>query len=122
MTVYLCGPIEGCSDAESKDWREAAKKVLPDTLDPMRRDFRGRTDDCSNEIVTKDKLDIMASQALLVNYIRPTVGTMMEVIFAWEQHKYVVVVAAKGTRISPWLKYHASIIVNTFEEAYELLK
>lgn len=122
MIVYLCGPIEGCSDYECKDWREAAKKALPDTLDPMRRDFRNRIDDCSVEIVTKDKLDIMASQALLVNYTRPTVGTIMEIMFSWEQHKYIVVVAPKGTRISPWLKYHSSVIVNTFEEAYELLK
>lgn len=32
-TVYLCGPINGCTDAECNDWRSYAKAHLPDTLD-----------------------------------------------------------------------------------------
>jgi hypothetical protein len=32
MKVYLCGPINGRSDDDCKAWREAAKAVLPDTL------------------------------------------------------------------------------------------
>lgn len=46
MKVYLCGPINGCTDDQCKNWREAAKQVLSDTVDPMRRDYRGREDDC----------------------------------------------------------------------------
>jgi hypothetical protein len=42
MKVYLCGPINGCTDSECIDWRAAAKKRLSDTIDPMRRDYRGR--------------------------------------------------------------------------------
>lgn len=122
MKVYLCGPINGCTDEECNNWREAAKAVLTDTLDPMRRDYRGREDECVAEIVEGDKLDIMQCDALLVNYDKPSVGTSMEILFAWEQHKAVVVVAAKDARISPWLRHHSDHIVNTFAEAFELLK
>ncbi len=121
MKVYLCGPIFGCTDEECKDWREAAKKVLPDTLDPMRKDYRGRTDEFYVELVESDKQDIDESGALLVNYDKPSVGTSMEILYAWEREKPVIVVAKKDTPISPWLKYHAETIVHSFAEAFEIL-
>jgi len=31
MKVYLCGPINGCTDEECKNWRETVKAQLPDT-------------------------------------------------------------------------------------------
>lgn len=122
MKVYLCGPINGCTDAECKDWRELAKRLLPDTLDPMRRDYRGREDECIAEIVEGDKADIDQCSALLVNYDKPSVGTSMEILYAWERKIQVVVVASKEARISPWLRYHATKIVHSFMEALELLK
>ena len=121
MKIYLCGPINGCTDEECKNWREAAKAVLPDTLDPMRRDFRGREDDCVSEIVNGDKLDIMQCDGMLVNYDKPSVGTSMEILFAWEQRKFIIVVAKDGTNISPWLRYHAGAIVSSFENAFSFI-
>ena len=122
MKIYLCGPINGCTDTECKDWREDAKKVLPDTLDPMRRDFRGREDDCCKEIVEGDKSDINQCDAILVNYDRQSAGTSMEIFYAWHTAKKVVVVAKPGMVISPWIKYHSHSIVNSFENAFEILK
>jgi nucleoside 2-deoxyribosyltransferase len=122
MKIYLCGPINGCTDGECKDWREAAKPVLPDTLDPMRRDYRGREDQCVPEIVEGDKADIDQCDALLVNYDKPSVGTSMEILYAWERGIPVIVVAAKGARISPWLRYHSKHVLNSFAEAFDLLK
>lgn len=121
MKVYLCGPINGCTDAECKDWRAAAKAALPDTLDPMRRDYRGREAGLQAEIVEADKADITQCDALLVNYDRPSVGTSMEILFAWERGLLVVTVAAPGTVLSPWLVYHSSVVVPTFAAAFELL-
>jgi len=40
VKVYLCGPINGRTDDDAKNWREYAKTRLPDTLDPMARDYR----------------------------------------------------------------------------------
>lgn len=120
MKVYLCGPIAGCTDEECKGWRDRAKEMLDETVDPMRRDYRGREHLCK-EIVELDKLDIMQCDALLVNYDKPSVGTSMEILFAWEQHKMVVLVAKEGTVLSPWLTYHINYLARTFEQAYALL-
>ncbi len=118
-TVYLCGPINGCTDEECNNWRELAKASLKcDTLDPMRRDYRGREDECVREIVELDKIDVTNSEVLLVSYDKPSVGTSMEILYAWEQGKMVITVARPDARISPWLRYHSHFIFNTFEEAF----
>jgi hypothetical protein len=77
MKIYLCGPINGRSDDDCRNWREEAKSLLPDTLDPMVRDYRGRELEpgIAAEIVENDKLDIDASDQLLVLYDAPSVGT-----------------------------------------------
>jgi hypothetical protein len=120
--LYLCGPINGCSDAEAKDWRELAKKVWDGpTLDPMRRDYRGKEDQNVDEIVELDKVDIVNSSALLVNYDKPSVGTSMEMLYAFERGKIVVVVAKADTRISPWMHYHSHKITHSFAAAFAYL-
>jgi hypothetical protein len=121
MKVYLCGAINGCTDEECKDWREEAKKIFPQSIDPMRRDYRGREEDCINEIVELDKIDILTADAILVNYDKPSVGTSMEIIYAWMHHKKIIVVVREGVKISPWLKYHSTCIVSSFEVAFKLL-
>lgn len=88
----------------------------------MRRDYRGREAECVNEIVRLDKIDIEQSDALLVNYDKPSVGTSMEVFYAWLLGRPVVVVAKSGTVISPWLRYHSTAIVDSFAEAYSMLE
>jgi nucleoside 2-deoxyribosyltransferase len=118
VRVYLAGAIFGCSDSEAKDWREAANARLKDTLDPLRRDYRGRESESYREIVELDKKDIAASDAVLVNYTKPSVGTSMEIMWAWQLRVPVIVVSKPETSISPWLRYHATKIVNAFEDAF----
>jgi nucleoside 2-deoxyribosyltransferase len=122
MKVYLCGPINGRSDDDCKVWREAAKAVLPDTLDPMRRDYRGREAESVDEIVELDKEDVLACDALLVYYDKPSVGTSMEILFAWEHRRPVVLVNKSDAPLSPWLVYHSRHIVSTLDEAITILK
>lgn len=117
-TIYLCGPINGCTDEECKDWREFVKELWTGpTLDPMRRDYRGKEDDSVKEIVELDKIDVMNSDVILVNYDKPSVGTSMEILYAFERGKLVVVVAKDGTRISPWMRYHSHAILPSFGAA-----
>jgi hypothetical protein len=122
MIVYLCGAINSCTDGEARDWREAAKKDHPEHsyIDPMRNDYRGRENEPGIDalIVEGDKDDILDSEVLLVNYDKPSVGTSMEVLFAAECGRAVIVVVKPGTVVSPWLKYHADDIVPTFAEAF----
>lgn len=120
--IYLCGPINGCTDAECKDWREAAKAKWPDAIDPMRRDYRGKEDESVKQIVELDKIDIMNSDVVLVNYDKPSVGTSMEILYAFERGKFVVIVADHGSRISPWLRYHSHAIVGSFGAAFKFIE
>jgi nucleoside 2-deoxyribosyltransferase len=83
----------------------------------MRRDYRGKEDDSVKEIVELDKIDVIESDVILVNYDKPSVGTSMEILYAFERGKLVVVVAKDGTRISPWMRYHSHKIAPSFEAA-----
>lgn len=122
MRVYLCGPINGCTDAEASDWREAVKEHFPDAIDPMKRDYRGVEDAAYREIVDLDKRDIRASEAVLVNYTKPSVGTSMEVYLAWTLGKPVIVWCAEGENVSPWLRYHATAFVHSLSAAVDKLR
>lgn len=114
--VYLCGPIDGRTDDECNNWRSSVKRIIgaDRCLDPMRRDGRKRKGEAgaAAEIVEADKLDIMRADVVLVYYYQPSVGTSMEILFAWEQGKRVRLVNASGIPdhdLSFWLQYHCHI-------------
>lgn len=117
MLVYLCGGINGLTDSQCIDWRERAKQLLNcDTLDPMRRDYRGVEADNVSAIVENDLIDLTSCTHVLVNASRPSWGTAMEIVYA-HQKKRKVVAFVDGGRVSPWLAYHCMCVVNTLEEA-----
>lgn len=136
-TIYLCGGINNLSDAECKDWRESVKEQLAgkyDFLDPMRRDYRGREAESVDEIVELDKEDIQNSDIVLVNACKPSWGTAMEIMYAWDL-TYIdldklpvtakfpdIYIVCDSTKPSPWLIYHADKMFKSFEEAIESLK
>lgn len=111
-TVYLAGPINGCTDDEANNWRDVARAALgaENCLDPMRRDYRGREDESVTEIVEGDKADIEASDIVIANCWQASPGTSMEILLAWEQHKPAYAVLPPGSRVSPWYRYHATIM------------
>lgn len=116
--VYLCGGINGLSDSACKDWREVAKSLLEmPTLDPMRRDYRGREDDCVDEIVDGDIEDIRISKYVLVNATKPSWGTAMEVRIAKAERGLKVASFVGDAVVSPWLRKHSTFIAKTVEEA-----
>jgi hypothetical protein len=108
----------GCSDAECRDWREYAKLHLKGTaLDPMIRDYRDRPMDGMMDMVAGDKADIDACNIVLVNFVKPSVGTSMEVLYGWERGKKIILIAPPHTTISPWLIYHSHHVFHTIEES-----
>lgn len=120
--VYLCGGINGLTDAQAGDWREDAKTLLlARTLDPMRRDYRGREDENVGEIVRGDLEDIYASTHLIVNAVRASWGTAMEVWEAQRCGKKIHVITPEGIPISPWLRYCATAIHGTLEDAAQAI-
>jgi len=124
MKVYLCGPINGLVGDEPKVWRNQAKEWLCfETLDPMRRDYRGRELDpgIAQEIVEGDIKDIAECDVLLVMFDKPSVGTSMEVRDAWRDGKHIVIVDQSGKPLSPWLIYHAHYITPSLRSACDYI-
>ena len=122
MRVYLCGPINGRSDDDCKTWREYAKTRLPDTLDPLRRDYRGREleEGLADKIVTDDEDDIAASDVVLAYFDKPSVGTAMEIRMAKKElKKRVVLVNKSNAPLSPWLVHHSEAIFTSLDEAID---
>lgn len=110
-TIYLCGPINGRTTEDATNWREIVKSLWKgECLDPMRRDYRGRELEpgIAAEIVAGDIEDIQNSDAILVFFDKPSVGTAMEVFYA--KHtlgKPVIVIDAQDKPLSPWLIHHS---------------
>jgi hypothetical protein len=125
-TVYLCGPINGCSDDEATNWREEVKSALGDRfqfLDPMRRDYRGRELEpgIAHEIVSGDKADLEETDIVLAFCPKPSVGTSMEVFLFWEMGGQVVIVHPEP-HPSPWLIEHSDRIFTGFDEALSYIQ
>jgi hypothetical protein len=117
----MAGPINGCSDSEAKDWRKVISERLPNVncIDPMKRDYRGREMLNHREIVELDKLEVAGSDCLIVLYSKPSIGTSMEVLFAWERGIPVLVINTQASPLSPWLLYHSTAIVQDIDRAIE---
>ena len=117
VKVYLSGPMDGCTDEEKKAWRNQVKEIFPGSIDPCRHnyenpDYLGKL---HHEIVELDKRDIRNCDVLLVRYLRPSAGTCMEILYAWMLGKPVVIWCDKDTILSPWVSYHSTSIVHSFD-------
>jgi nucleoside 2-deoxyribosyltransferase len=124
MRVYLCGAINGKTDAECKWWRDAASELLRnlghEPLDPMARDYRGVEASAWREIVDGDLKDIDSSAAILAKVDSPSWGTAMEIFYANRKGVPVVGFAA-GPRPSPWLLAHTYRLVDSVDQAVAVL-
>lgn len=114
--IYLCGPIFGMNDAEATNWRATVRDLWCGrggaVLDPMIRDARGKEEDPKvvAEVVEQDKLDIANADGLIVYWFQPSVGTSMEILWAWMLRKPIALVNASGApTISIWLRYHCTV-------------
>jgi hypothetical protein len=122
--VYLCGAINGCTDAQACGWRETVKTRMSayfEWLDPMRRDYRGREDQSVREIISGDEADLAECDIVLAAADLPSWGTAMEIrAAAVEFHKPIIVICG-AQRVSPWLRGHATHLVTTLEDALTVL-
>jgi nucleoside 2-deoxyribosyltransferase len=108
--LYLAGPINGCTDDEAINWRDVVKNEIGEAncIDPMRRDFRGIEGEHYESIVLGDKDDICQSRLVLANCWQPSVGTSMEIMYAYTKGKPVIAVCPLG-KPSPWITYHCYV-------------
>lgn len=123
--IYLCGPIQGRSDSECIEWRQTAAKLLSpiSVLDPIRRDYREKDYLVhAKTIVEGDLEDIYKSSCLLVMFDIPSVGTSMEIYFAYTINKPVFVVDVSNKIRSPWLLYHTTRFFDNLNQACDHIR
>ncbi|KKK88857.1 hypothetical protein LCGC14_2738960, partial [marine sediment metagenome] len=70
------------------------------------------------QLVEDAKIEIEMCDIVLVNFIRPSVGTSMEILYSWERGKRVITVCEEDPR-DGWLVYHSHHLYRTLDEAYE---
>lgn len=126
-SVYLAGPIAGCSDAQMTWWRAEATDLLLDqgiqVFDPTVRDYRYQSIDSvlSARIVGDDKLEIRSSRAVLANCWKPGWGTAMEIMYAHMLGVPVVSLVAPDQN-SPWIREHSEYVVHSLDRAIDVLR
>jgi len=114
--VYLAGPP--FADEYRRRAEAFVRELGWEPVDPMRRDFRGRTQGHEEEIVTGDLADIDSCDAVLADFSEPDEGTSMEAWYAHSRGKPVVVYTA-GRRPHPWAVYVAAAVHAELEEAVQ---
>ena len=118
MRVYLAGP------PFADEYRRRAAELVRargwEPVDPMRRDFRGRTEGREAEIVEGDVAEIETCDAMLAAFTAPDEGTAME---AWHAHTRGIPVVAYtgGTPPHPWTVYVADAVAADLEDAVAAL-
>lgn len=116
--VYLAGP------PFAEEYRARASRLAVEAgwepVDPMRRDFRGRTEGREAEIVSGDLADIDGCDVVLASFTRPDEGTAME---AWYAHSRGIPVVAYtgGEWAHPWAVYVARSVHTALEDAIAAL-
>ena len=125
MKVYLSGPLLGCSATECMEWRGYVKRKLSDSdiefLDPTSREYNWKDPNVGKMVVEADKKDISECHLVLVNYTKPSVGTSMEQLYAYDLEIPIVTIIPKGLEVSPWLTYHTTRIVHYLDDAIEVI-
>ncbi len=118
VRVYLAGP------PDADEYRRRAVALLVKAghtpVDPMRRDFRGRTDGHEEEIVAGDLADIDSCDLVLADFSEPDEGTAMEAWYAHSSGKPVVACTG-GRRPHPWVVYVARSLHDELEAAVDTL-
>jgi nucleoside 2-deoxyribosyltransferase len=116
--VYLAGP------PYADEYRSRAITLVRELgwepVDPMRRDFRGRTEGNEAEIVEGDLAEIESCDALLADFTEPDEGTAME---AWHAHTLgkPIVAYTGGRTPHPWAVYVAAAVYDELEDAVHAL-
>ena len=112
--VYLAGP------PYAEEYRRRAAELVREhgwePVDPMLRDFRGRTEGNEAAIVEGDLAEIRSCDAVLAAFTAPDEGTAMEAWYARALGKRVVAYTG-GTPPHPWTVYVAAEVHPRLEDA-----
>jgi nucleoside 2-deoxyribosyltransferase len=117
--VYLAGP------PFAEEYRRRAEALVRaigwEPVDPMRRDFRGRTVGNEREIVEGDLAEIDSCDAVIAAFTAPDEGTSMEAWYAHSKAKRLLVYTG-GTPAHPWTVFVADGVFADLEQAVAALE
>jgi hypothetical protein len=123
-TIYLSGPIKGCTDEECRGWRDQVKCELAgmyEFIDPMSRDFRGKEETVTSYLVVAPDLnEISRSDIVICNFGKLSIGTAQEQVYADLFRKKVIVFGQY--RNHPWVRYHRKLSFDTISGVIRYLK
>jgi len=120
LVIYLCGPMDGCTVEEMTGWREALKKEYRDIrwLDPCRRTYKPQQ---WRQLVEEDIADIDQSDFVICYYWKAGTGSAMELAYSHYEAKVpTIVVVPDFKKVSPWTRYHADYLVESFDDAMKI--
>ena len=94
--------MRNCTYTETHSWRDFIKEHLAyrsvSCLDPTKRKVN----------IAQDKADIRGCDVMLAYCWKPSVGTAMEIMYAYCHDKHIIVVGDKK-KLSSWITHHAQV-------------
>lgn len=127
-TVYLAGPIEG-TDRAAQVWRKNAAERFDvfgvKTIDPFDVEFEDYNSPMLNprSILVRDHFHVANCDLLLANLVsadRVSIGTVMEIAWAYEAHiPIILVMEPDGCHDHPMLSSTAALILYGLAEAID---
>lgn len=142
-TLYLAGPVASLEDGGA-GWRgeiteahaeddgvhfenPVAKYNVPaGDVEIVEEDTDDPAEVTPDDIVEADKAMLRESEGVLVGYSDvQSIGTPMEVMWAHDRYKPVVIWIRDETlphELSPWYRYHADAVTTSRSEAVSLLR
>jgi len=143
MKVYLSGPISGKTYEGATSWRDDARRFLEgygiEVLDPMRgkASLQGQSKiedrpDVGDVLVQdaaifhRDHWDVQRADIILVNLSeagkRVSIGTVMEIAFAWVYRKIIILILPPGTvHEHAFVRYPASMRTEVLDDGLQLV-
>lgn len=111
--IYLAGPITSLTESQASGWRRNAAdyfakfniecfspmrdtKSLPENTPICGQTEYGCTFTTSKGVMSRDYFDVKRADLIFVNFLgskQTSIGTVMEVAWAWQMQKPIVVVA-----------------------------
>lgn len=125
QSVYLSGPMGGCSFKEMNDWRAyVAERLNSNTLKCIlpTRSFTEKSNPTETDkwINRRDYFDCVRSQCVLVNFQGMktlSIGTIMEIAWAYQKQIHIICVCEPdGPQNHPMLKDSITHEVSSLDE------
>jgi hypothetical protein len=120
IKIYLASTIYQCDPGKS--W----KKRFMDQLDSSLYEFfdPDPVSECNNSMIARDKYEITNCNIFVAYIERPTFGTSMEILHAFNQQTIPILVINPGLKYANdlWLKYHSHLICDNVIECTDHIK